>query len=114
MPYVAWRELIEGSVPAEGVDIGFSALVVPEERQAQLLGQCHELLFQDEFEYWFLDVDELGDLDEQYLNMVESKGPDDRRTHPAPISTPGCGPAHNRRVPWPGPLQAAAHGSSAA
>jgi len=75
MPYVAWRELIEGSVAGEGVDIGFSALVVPEERQAQLLGQCHELLFQDEFEYWFLDVDELGDLDEQYLNMVESKGP---------------------------------------
>jgi hypothetical protein len=73
MPYVAWRELIEGSRPAEGVDIGFSALAVPTERQAELLSRCHELLFQDEFEYWFIDVDELGDLAEQYLRLAESK-----------------------------------------
>jgi hypothetical protein len=73
MPYVAWRELIEGSRPAEGVDIGFSALAVPTERQAELLSRCHELLFQDEFEYWFIDVDELGDLAEQYLRLAEGK-----------------------------------------
>ena len=75
MPYVAWREMIEGGRPVEGVDIGFSALVVPAEKQPQLLSRSYELLFQDELEYWFIDADELGGLDDEYLHLIEEKGP---------------------------------------
>jgi hypothetical protein len=74
MTYVAWRGAIEGSVEERDVEVAVPVLSVPSEERDRLLQSCHELLLQDEFETWYLEEGEVGDLDGRYLDLVDEMG----------------------------------------
>jgi hypothetical protein len=70
--YVAWRDSIEGQGEHVGAGLSLPDLAMPPEEYARAIEHCHELLLQDEFAYWFLNPDEIGDLDERYLDLVDT------------------------------------------
>jgi hypothetical protein len=80
MAYVAWRAFIEGCGPDGGArapapDLDdLAPLVLPVQERQALVRASYELLLQDEFAYWFFNPDEIGDLDQRYLDMVEGSG----------------------------------------
>jgi hypothetical protein len=71
MSFLVWRELIESGRPDEQAQ---PALTVPVERRDELLAQCHELLFQDEFQFWLFRPDEIEALYAQYVDRVKATG----------------------------------------
>jgi hypothetical protein len=86
--FIAWREwltwertghdamLEEANSVAHAPQAAHPGSSIPVEERARLLHNCHELLIQDEFMYWFFRPDEVGDLGDVYWRLVEERGAD--------------------------------------
>jgi hypothetical protein len=61
-------------VEERDMEVAVPVLSVPPEERDRLLQSCHELLLQDEFETWYLEEGEVGDLDGRYLDLVDEMG----------------------------------------
>jgi len=86
--FVAWREWLtwerteddflqqEAHAAARTPQAAHPGSSIPLAERARLLRNCHELLIQDEFAYWFFRPEEVGELSDVYRGLVEEGGAD--------------------------------------
>lgn len=73
--FLGWQPWLEGEDP-EPVEAFPLPEVSPAEREA-LFARCHELTDLDEFESWFFDPEELGELQRKYRRLAKRTNSDD-------------------------------------
>jgi hypothetical protein len=72
MSFLAWREWIDRGRTT--YPVLFPTLSVPPEKRDELLAQCEELLYQDEFRFWLFSSDEIEGLQIAYASQVNQPG----------------------------------------